>query len=220
MSRMSSNTAKVHRALEAAHLHLGLRVGRSARGGAVVLGPQHAAEVGARGDQLVPVVAVEVPLLVEQLADHEPAIEEAALRLVERLELVDRQAAPRAVEVLGLGEHVARLGAKLRLDVGRLRDGWRELAGLLVGGQQALRERAALGQRAQLGPAPRVAVVGREGRRALEVLQRLGQLAPQAGRARVLGGDQREVAVDAAAEVQRLAQVVAGVARGPRPCRA
>jgi hypothetical protein len=35
-----------------------------------------------------------------------------------------------------------------------------ELAGLLVGGQQALRERAALGQRAQLGPAPRVAVVG------------------------------------------------------------
>jgi hypothetical protein len=90
---------------------------------------------------------------------------------------------------------------------------WRELAGLLVGGQQALRERAALGQGAQLGPAPRVAVVGREGRRALEVLQRLGQLGPQAGRARVLGGDQREVAVDAAAEVQRLAQVVAGVAR-------
>jgi hypothetical protein len=38
---------------------------------------------------------------------------------VERLELGDRQVAPRAVEVLGLGEHVARLGAKLRLDVRR-----------------------------------------------------------------------------------------------------
>jgi hypothetical protein len=41
----------------------------------------------------------------------------------------------------------------------------------------------------------------------LEVAQRLGQLGPQADRARVLGGDEREVAVDAAAEVQRLAQV-------------
>jgi hypothetical protein len=109
---------EVHRALEAAHLHLGLRVSGRTRGGAVVLGPQHAAEVGARGDQLVPVVAVEVPLRVEQLADHESPIEQSALRLVERLELVDRQVAPRAVEVLGLGEHVARLGAKLRLDVG------------------------------------------------------------------------------------------------------
>ncbi|MBK8649614.1 MAG: hypothetical protein IPN16_24345 [Gemmatimonadetes bacterium] len=204
---------QIHRALEAAHLHLGLRVSGRTRGGAVVLGPQHAAEVGARRVQLVPVVAVEVPLRLEQLAEHERAIKQAALRFVERLELGDRQVAPRAVEVLGLGEHVARLGAKLRLDVRRLGDGRGELAGLLVGGQQALRQRAALGQGAQLGPAPRVAVVGPQGRRALEVLQGLGELAPQAGRARVLGGDQREVAVDAAAEVQRLAQVVAGVAR-------
>jgi hypothetical protein len=45
----------------------------------------------------------------------------------------------------------------------------------------------------------------------LEVAQRLGQLGPQAERAGVLGGDEREVAVDAAAEVQRLAQVAAGV---------
>jgi hypothetical protein len=54
--------------------------------------------------------------------------------------------------------------------------------------------------------------VGPQRGRVLEVAQRLGQLGPQAGRARVLGGDEREVAVDAAAEVQRLAQVVAGVA--------
>ena len=157
--------------------------------------------------QLIPVVAVEVPLGGEQQAQHVVAVEEAALRLVERLQLGQGQVAAGAVQVLGLGDHVARLRAKLRLDVRRDGQTRGELAGLLVRAEKSRRECAPLRERAQLGPTPRVAVVGPQCGGMLEAAQRLGQLGPQADRARVLGGDEREVAVDAAAEVQRLAQV-------------
>jgi hypothetical protein len=62
--------------------------------------------------------------------------------------------------------------------------------------------------------------VGRERREVLEALERLVEFGPEAERARILGGDEREVAVDTAAHGERVANVVRRVVGRRRPGRA
>jgi hypothetical protein len=173
--------------------------------GAVVTRPQLVArEVRVAGVELIPRVAVEVPLGLDQGRERVLPRAGASLLGVKLEELLDRQLAVRAKQQLGLGHDVIGGAGELGLDPRRLAErrdqGAAPVEGVedLLGGLEA----ALAGQLAQLGRPRGVPEAGRE------VSQRGVQLGPQRVHPIGLVGAQGgEVAVDAGAELERVAQV-------------
>ncbi len=156
MLRVDVREVVEHRGLDgleqAPDLHTRLLVALlGPRRGEVVAGPEvEAGEVGVAWEQLVPCIAVEVPVGGEQGGDRVGLGERAALLPVEGHELRDGQRALLAKQRLGLGEDVAGLARVLRRHGRRLAQRLDQFAGLVEGRQDLLRGGALadLGERA------------------------------------------------------------------------
>src|SRR5690606_19902626 len=110
------------------------------RGGPVVALPEIVAgQVGVARQQLIPSVAVDVPLGGEQGLEGGLGRERAALAPMKTHELRDGQRALLAEERLGLGDDVVWLAGELRRDGRRLAQRGDDAAGLLEGVEDLLR---------------------------------------------------------------------------------
>ena len=179
----------------------------------VALPEEVAGQVGVARVELVPRIAVEVPLGLEEGLERCLVVEVPSLGAVEVHQLRDLQRPALAVEGLGLSYDVARLPRELGLDMRRLGERGGQCAGLVEG---------------------EVEVLGRGDLLACELAQRLGgpgvadrgaqrqersmELGPELRRLFALvRADSGEVAADPAAELERRPQVGVDILRDVVP---